>query len=487
MTGVLTVGLALTAAAGLSGQVHELTLDNGMRWLVVERHDAPVFTGFLRVRAGGADEARGETGLAHMFEHMAFKGTPVLGSKDWAAEAPLLAEVERVGDALARLTRAGQGDSDEARALGLELQRLTREHRAHVDDNALVRLYQTAGAVGLNATTDKDLTSYFVSLPANRLELWATVEAQRLAAPVLRDFFSERSVVQEERLQRVETAPMGAMYEELLQLAFVTSPYRWPGVGFASDLSSLTMSGARAFFEAHYAPANVVGCLVGDVTVAEVRPLLERTFGRVPARAVAPGPTFTEPPSRAQRRSAVTFDAKPRLLLAFRKPAPPSRDDALFDVFDVLLGQGRTGRLQQRLVYRDKLAQAVGTFTAPGSRFEGLFVVSVVPLEGVSVEAVERAVWEELERLARTPPDDTELERVRNRVSADMARSMETNAGLASALSRAEALFGDWRYVETLPTMVDSITAAEVQAAAARFFTKEGSVTVTLTPGGGAR
>lgn len=481
----LSLSLGLVTSAGLSDQVHELTLQNGMRWLVVERHDAPVFTGFVRVRVGGADEAPGETGLAHLFEHMAFKGTPVLGTKDWAKEAPLLEQLARVGDALAGLERAGRADSDEGKALKLELARLSAAHKALTDENALARLYQSAGAVGLNATTNKDLTSYFVSLPKNRLALWMTVEAQRLASPVLRDFYTERAVVQEERLRRIETNPDGAMYEELMQLAFVSSPYRWPTVGYSGDLKALTMAGARAFFDAHYVASNAVGCVVGDVTADEVKALLEKTFALLPTKPRPAEPVFSEPPARAQRRSALKFDAKPRLLFGFRKPPPPGRDDAIFDVLDVLLGEGNTGRLHQRLVFKDRLAQAVGTFTGPGSRFDGLFVISVVPLDGASPEAIERAVWDELERLEREPPSATELEKVRNRVTANLARALETNAGIASALSNYEALLGNWRYVEELPKTIESIAGAEVQAAAAKYFVRENNVLVSLSPTGG--
>jgi predicted Zn-dependent peptidase len=485
---VIAFTLAVLAAApgGLETSVHRLALPNGMTWLVVERHGAPVFTGYVRVRVGGADEAPGQTGLAHLFEHMAFKGTPVLGTKDWEAEQPLLAELQKVGDALAALVRAGKGEGDEAKALTLELARLSKAHQALTDENALVRLYQRAGAVGLNATTDKDLTSYFVSLPKNRLALWLTVEAQRFASPVLRDFYTERAVVQEERLRSIETNPGGALFEELNQIAFVSSPYRWPTVGYAGDLRALSLAEAHAFFETYYRASNAVGCIVGDVQVDEVKALLEKTFALLPRKPRPAEPRFSEPVRRAERRSIVTFDAKPRLLLAFRKPPPPSRDDAIFDVLDVLLGEGRTGRLTQRLVYRERLAQAVDTFTGPGSRYEGLFIISVLPLEGVKLEAVEAALWDELERLGREAVAERELDKVRNRVTANLARAQETNAGLAAALSRFEALLGDWRYVVELPRIIDSVTVAEVQDAARRYFVRTNSVTVSLSRGSGA-
>lgn len=482
MKSLLTLLLvsSLARAEGLADQVHELTLSNGMVWLVVERHEAPVFTGFVRVRVGGADESTGATGLAHLFEHMAFKGTPRLGAKNWAEEQPLLSEVQRVGDALAALQRSGKGASPEAQARQLELTALEKRHSALFDENALARLYQINGGVGLNATTDKDMTSYFVSLPKNRLELWLTVEAQRFAAPVLRDFYTERAVVQEERLRSIETSPTGAMYEELMQLAFVSSPYRWPTVGYAGDLRAMSIADARAFFDRHYVASNAVGCVVGDLSAEALKPLLEKTFGALPPAPRPAGPMFSEPPARAQRRSQVTFDAAPRLMMAFRKAAPPAREDAVFDVLELLLGEGNTSRLQQRLVFKDRLAQSVGVFTGPGVRLDNLFIISVTPLAGVKPEQLEAAIWDELQRLVTEPAPAAELEKVRNRVTADLARAIESNNGLANALSRAQTLYGDWRYPLQLPKVIESIDAAEVQATAKKAFTRENSVIVTL-------
>lgn len=479
--GALIVSLAFSALAqpALASRVKELKLANGMTWLVLERKDAPVFTGYVRVRVGGADERPGITGLAHLFEHMAFKGTPRLGAKDWAAEQALLPRIEQVGDALATLRREGKGETPEAKQLAAELAELEKKHGALFDENALARLYQVNGGVGLNATTDKDLTSYFVSLPKNRLELWLTVEAQRFSAPVLRDFYTERSVVQEERLRSIETNPAGLVYEELMQLAFVSSPYRWPTVGYAGDLKAMTLAEARAFFDRHYVASNAVGCLVGDVDVEQLKPLLEKTFGALPTKPRPEGPVFSEPVARSERRSQITFDAAPRLYLAFRKPAPPSREDAVFDVIKVLLSEGNTSRLDQRLVFKDKLAQGVSVWTGPGNRLDNLLIISVTPLAGVKLEAIEAAIWDELNRLSNELVGSAELEKVRRRVSTDLFRALDSNVGAANALSRAQTLYGDWRYPLELPKTIDSIQAEEVRQVSKKTFVKSNSVVVT--------
>ncbi len=476
----LLLSAEASAAFDLRAMVKEHTLKNGMKWLIVERHQAPVFTGMIRVRVGGADEEPGYTGLAHLFEHMAFKGTPVLGTSDFEAEKKLLVQIAQVGDQLAGLERAGKGESAEAKALRERLKAVSAEAGKLTDENALATLYQLNGATGLNATTNKDLTSYFVSLPKNRLELWMVVEAARLAAPVLRDFYTERDVVSEERRMSIDSSPGGVMYEELNQLAFTMSPYRWPVVGYSEDLAAMTLERATAFFKRHYVPSNAVGCIVGDVELAQLIPMLERTFGAIPAGTVAPRPTFSEPPQRAIRRSTVSFEASPRLLVAFRKPPPPAKEDYVFDVLEVLLGQGRTSRLEKRLVLKDRLAQGVGVFGGPGSRLENLFVVSVTPLKGAKLETIEKAIWDELNRLKAEPVPPAELEKVRNRVSADSARSLDSYQGLAGQLSQAEALVGDWRYAADHPQVIAALTAEDVQSVARKYFVAENSVVIDL-------
>ena len=472
---------AASADADLREIVKEHRLGNGMKWLIVERPEAPVFTGFIRVRAGGADEEPGYTGLAHLFEHMAFKGTPVLGTSDFEAEKKLLAEIGKVGDQLALLERAKRGQSDEAQKLRARLNQLQQAEEKLADQDALSKLYELNGAQGLNATTDKDLTSYFVSFPKNRLELWSLVEASRLAAPVLRDFYKERDVVMEERRLRVDSDPGGLLYEELNQVAFTTSPYRWPVVGYAEDLEAMTLREAQRFHRRYYVPANTVGCIVGDVKFSEVVPLLERTFGAIPP-APPPGPLeFAEPESRYQRRSTVFFDANPRVMVGFRKPTLPARDDYIFDVVQILLGEGRIARLHRRLVLKDRIAQFAGVFGGPGSRLDNLLIIVAVPLGKAKLSGLEAAIWDELNRLKTEKVSEKDLQRVRNRVIVDRARTIQSNAGLASTLSYFEAVVGDWRYVADHPKQIESITAEDVQRVAKQYFTAQNAVFVDLS------
>lgn len=477
---IVAAVLAASSAAAQKLDVTQVTLANGMDWLIVEQHDTPVFTGYVRVRAGGLDEGPSDTGLAHLFEHLAFKGTPVLGTRDWAQERPILDRLAQVGEELSGLERTGQGGSPRGIELRAALAKLTAEHRALTDENALLRLYKVNGAVGLNATTDKDVTSYFVSLPKNRLELWLLAEAQRLAAPVLRDFHAERAVVEEERRSSIDSSPAGQVYEALNQLAFVGSPYRWPTIGYAADLRGMTVARAHAFFERHYTASNAVGCIVGDVTAAQVKPLLEATFGQLPLRPRPAAPRFTEPEQRGPRRAVVLADANPRLMIGFRAVPPRSRADSALDVLESLLGEGNSARLTRRLVYQDHLAESVRVFRAPGWRLENLLVISVIPLAGVSTKQVEDAVWDELARLATQPVPARELEKARARIVSDIERNLMSNRGTAHLLTKWHALFGSWRELPRWLDEVGAVTPEELGNVAGTVFVPERSSTVEL-------
>ena len=480
---VAVVCLAFQVAGGaraspdLRKMVVEHRLANGMKFLLVHRHEAPVFTAFIRVKVGGADERIGKTGLAHLFEHLAFKGTSVVGSRDWKRERPLLLSIAEAGDELAGL----DPKSRQAAQVKARIESLSKQARALERENALTEVLLRNGASDLNAETDKDMTTYYVSLPSNRLELWALLEASRLAAPVPRDFYAERSVVMEERRDRVDGDPLGTLLEELTMVAFSASPYRWPTVGFAADLESLSMRDALEFHRDHYMPANAVGALVGDLDIEATKALLDRTFGAIPARPATAGPSaFEEPVRHSERRSVVYFDAAPRLAVGFLKPTLPSRDDYVFDVIQLLMSEGRSSRLYRSLVTENGLCSDVTGVMVPGARLPHLYALVATPLANTSLETVEAALLDSLERLKTEPVAQRDLERVLTRLDADFSRQIATNSGLAETLSFFEAVAGDWRYLADHRRQIESITAAEVQRVARTYFVPENRTVVYL-------
>lgn len=477
----LNLDLLCAASPSLADRVIEHKLANGLTVLMVERHQTPVVSINITFSVGGVNEQVGQTGMAHLYEHMAFKGTRTVGTKDYGKEKPILDELARVGTELEQRQREmaakmGGGTAEEQAAIDALQKRFTElqaEASQYVVGNELALLYQRHGGVGFNASTGKELTRYMISLPANRLPLWAAIESDRMANPVFREFYKERGVVMEERRLRNEDNPTGLLFETFTSAAFRAHGYGVPTIGWGSDILSLTPAETEAFFKTYYGPNRATIALVGDLNPKDVIALIEHTFGKISA---APTPTArvpVEPEQRGERRVEVEFDAEPAVVIGFHKPGLGHPDDDVFDVLDAILSEGVTSRLYQKLVREQRLAASVSTDAGhPGVREPNLFIVMATPLAPHTTAEVEAAIYEELDRLKREPVSAKELERVINNLDADMVRGLRSNSGLASQLAMYQAVAGDWRYVLKSRDKIAAVTAADVQRVATEYFTK---------------
>lgn len=484
---LLWCGAGMSFAADLAERVKEHRLANGLTLLVVERHDSPTFAAYITVGVGSVDETSANRGVAHLLEHMRFKGTRTVGTRDYAKEKPLLDAIEQVGGELDRQRAARQPDPQRIATLGAQLKDLQEQARAFVDSEEVSRIYAENGGIDYNAFTSKDLTTYLVSLPSNKLELWAAIESDRMRNPVLREFYTEREVVKEERRRSRDSDPDGLMYETLLATAFNVHPYREPIIGWMSDLDHLTLEETRSFLSNFYAPVNTVIALVGDVDENQALAVVERYFGKLPAGTPVPAVTAIEPEQNGERRATVRFDAEPKLAIAFHKPTLPSRDDYVFDLIEIILAQGRTSRLYQSLVIKQQLATSVGAYSAPGSRYPNLFVLTATPRAPHTAAEVETALLAELQRLAAEPVTSAELEQARNRLRVDRLRGLRENEGLARMLTFYQTVAGSWRYLVDYDQAVASITPEEVQQTARRYLVPTNRTVVVLEKEGGAR
>ena len=487
----LPLHLSHAASLGLVDRVVEQKLANGMTILMVERHQTPVVSLNMTFGVGGVNEQVGQTGLAHLYEHMAFKGTRTVGTKNYEKEQPVLEEWYRVGTELEQrqrdLARRGQEKpgSPEDRAVIERLQKrfteLQEQAGQFVAGNEMALLYQRQGGVGLNAATGKDLTRYMINLPANRLPLWAALEADRMAHPVLREFYKERGVVMEERRLRNDDSPSGLLYETFTSAAFRAHPYGIPTIGWESDILSLTPADTEAFFKAHYGPGNATIAIVGDIHPPDVMVLIEQTFGKIPSAPPQPPIVTVEPPQRGERRVEVEFDAEPSVVIGFHKPALGHPDDYVFDVIDAVLGDGLTSRLYTNLVREKRIAAAVNSDSNyPGVRSPNLFVLSATPLAPHTTADIEAAIYAELERLKTEPVSAKELEKVLNNLDADLVRALRSNGGLASQLALYQTVAGDWRYVVKARDKIATVRPADIQRVAAEYFTKSNRTVATL-------
>ncbi|MEM7049662.1 MAG: pitrilysin family protein [Acidobacteriota bacterium] len=447
------------------------TLDNGWTFLIVERPTAPVFSFATIVKVGSAQELPGITGLAHMFEHMAFKGTREIGTTDYDAEAKALEALEAAY--LAWQDERLSGKADEARLAELEKAFKERQEEAqqYVVQNAFDEIVERAGGTGMNAFTNTDWTGYFYSLPANRTELFTLLESDRFSNPVFREFYQERDVVQEERRLRTESQPIGRLVEQFLMTAFSAHTYKQPVVGYPSDLQAFTMTDAGEFFQTYYAPSNMITAVVGHVDAERLIPQLERYFGRIPARK-GPSPLRTvEPPQLGERTVRLVEKAQPIYLEGYHKPENTHPDQPVFDAIDDILSNGRTSRLHRRLIRDEQVAVTVQTFTGfPGSRYPNLWTALVVPSRQADLEDFQGQLREEIERLKTEDVSAEELERFKTRAKGDLIRGLRSNQGLAFQLATYQALFGDWRELFRSIDRLEAVTPADIRRVANETF-----------------
>ena len=448
------------------------TLPNGLTVLVYRRPVAPVFSFYTYVDVGAAQEVPGITGLAHMFEHMAFKGTSVIGTKDFPGEKKALAAVDdayRAYDAERR--KPGGADAAKLEPLKKSFKDAQEAADRFIEKNEFSRIVDGEGGVGMNASTSSDQTVYFYSLPANKVELWAYLESSRFLDPVFREFYKERDVVMEERRLRTESTPGGRLFEQFFATAYLAHPYKQPVVGYMSDLQSFSREDAEAFYKTNYVPANLTVAIVGDVKPEEVLPLVETYFGRLPA---GPKPTplrTVEPPQTAEKTVVIQDPSQPVYMEAYHRPSDSDPDDAVYDVISDVLSSGRTSRLYRSLVRDKKIAASAGVLNGlPGSKYPSLIGFRVTPTPGHTNAEAQAAIREQIERLKTEPITDAELRSVKTRAKASLIRGLADNRGIAGALAVTQARYGDWREIFRSVERIDKVTKEDVMRVAKQTF-----------------
>jgi predicted Zn-dependent peptidase len=469
--------------------VTEFTLDNGLHFIVLQRSEAPVVSFHTYVNAGAVDDPQGKTGLAHMFEHMAFKGTAEIGSKSWAEERQSMAQVERVYDQLdAERARGELENKERITALQADLKGAVEKAATYVDTNLYPRIIEENGGEGLNANTGEDSTQFFYSLPSNRAELWFLLESARFKAPVYREFYKERDVVRQERRMRTENEPQGQLIEALGATAIEAQPYRRPAIGWPSDIENLRVSDAEKFFATYYVPANITIAIVGDIDPATAHTLAEKYFGPIPKGPLPAGPTTQDPPRDGVKTVEVESAAQPIEFISYNRPSQYDKDDPVFDVISSVLSGGRTGLLYKSLVRDQRVALAAGADSSyPGSKYPNLFILYVAPTMGKTLPENEKALTAVLDTLKNQKVDEQTLARVKTKVRADLIRQLDNNSGLASLLSTYQANYGDWRKLFTSIDEINHVTADDVQRVARTYFVdKYKTVAYLKAPAGAA-
>ncbi len=492
----------VTATSGLWAQqipVVETTLPNGFKLLTVERRGEPRISGGWVAHVGSANERPGITGIAHLFEHMMFKGTPTLGTKDAKKDMEIIFEQERVRDEM-RLEEAKmrtalrrgviteitspEAKTPRLKELEVNFKKLIEAQRETSVKNEFDRIYTTAGASGMNAFTSEDMTAYFISVPANKLELWMWMESERLLRPVFREFYSERDVVFEERRMRTDSTPTGKFTEQFNALFWDAHPYHWPVIGWPSDIPAISKKQADEFFALYYQPQNITLILVGDFQTTDAQKMATEYFGRIPrGKQPAPEVTTLEIPSVGEKRYYAEAETNPQVEIHWRTVGFGHRDSYALEVLQQLL-LGRTGRLYKALVLGKQVATEA--FAQQDSRkWAGAFAVGAEVKEGKTPLEVEQALEEEIGRIKVGDVPAEELQKVKNNFAAAEYRKLSANMPILFQLIFNEGL-GDWREVNTGGAQIQAVTAADLRKVAVDYFKKENRAVAVYTRKAGA-
>ncbi|MEX0905737.1 MAG: pitrilysin family protein [Balneolaceae bacterium] len=455
-------------------KVSEFTLDNGLHFIIIERPVAPVATFVTFVNVGGANEPVGNTGIAHIFEHMAFKGTHTIGTTDWENEKEAIEKVDEAYKAWLDEMYSPEPDEERMQELRNRFETLQEESKEYVVGNEFTQIIEQNGGTGLNAFTSADATGYFYSLPQNRAELWFSLESDRFINPVFREFYVEKDVIYEERRMRTDSSPVGRLVEEFLSVSFSAHPYGNPVVGWPSDIEATTIEDTRRFFQNFYSPENITIAIAGDVDAGRMQELAEEYFGRMERGNPAPKLTTIEPEQRGERRFIIEEESQPFFLAGFHTVSETHPDFAALQLVGSIISDGRTSRLYKRLVEDEQLALGVQAFNGfPGTKYPGLFLTLAVPNQGVSLEEVEAAINEEIDLVKEGDITQEELDRALTNARASQVQSLNNNMGLALNFAEAHAQQGNWRRTFTFLDDLEKVTLEDLRRVTETYFVKE--------------
>lgn len=468
----------------LKQRIHSFTLKNGMTFVVMERKTSPVVSFVTFVKVGSVDEKTGHTGIAHIFEHMAFKGTKDIGTKDYSKEKVLL---EKLDEAYKKYIKCRDLEKEEekCRVYKEEFEKISHEANSLVKHNEFSKIIERNGGQDLNAGTSTDYTMYYCSLPANKLELWFSLESDRLKNPVFREFYTEKEVIREERRMRVDTSYMGKLVEVFRSIAFSAHPYGHPTIGWDSDIVHTTISDVKEFYRKYYVPQNITIAIVGDVDLNEIKRLAEIYFGDMKKGPDSPYVWTKEPKQTAKKEVLLYADAQPMYIRGYHVPGYGTKDYLALDLLEGILSNGRSSRLYSHLVLEKKLALSIFAFYGfPGERYSCLFGIYAIPNQGVSLDELSRAIDDELNDILKNGVTKQEIERAYTQEEANLLREMESNLGMARELAYAQSIYGDYTRLFSDLEKLKSVSSKDIQDVIKKYFVSSNMVEGRLVHNG---
>ena len=456
----------------LKKNIVEKKLKNGVTLIMLNRGYAPVLAFEIAFKVGSADESYRTIGAAHLLEHMLFKGTDRIGTNNYRKERKILNKINALGETIDRL-KLSKPKNTRLPALEKELKRLQKAHSKYVESSPYDKIYTSNGGVGFNASTSRDKTGYYVELPSSKLELWAKIESERLRNPVLREYYLERKNVIQERLMRTDSKGTGSLFEKFMAAAFISHPYRHPIIGWRSNIPYLSLRDVRNFYNKYYIPGRMTITIVGKQNTEETFKIINKYFNSIESR---PDPTeisIREPSQSGEKRLEMNFKSSPYLIIGWKKPTFPSRDDYICDVISEILSGGKSSRLYKSLVLEKKLVSSVDTWNGgPGARYDNLFMIFATPKRPIKTEHVEKAIYREIDKFFEEV-NEQEIQKVINRMESNIVFGLSKNKGIARLLSYYQTIFGDWRYSVNYLKRIKSITIQDIKKMKEKYFSKD--------------
>ncbi len=441
------------------------TLDNGLTIIMYKRGYAPVFSGIVSVRVGGSDETVGKTGISHIFEHLAFKGTKTIGTTNYKKEKKLLEKLEK----LAKQTDSGNKFSKDQKK---EWEKIHSALKLLWTSEAFSKEYEKRGAANFNASTDKDITRYYVSFPKKELDFWAKMETDRILNPVIRQFYEERDVILEERKMRFENSPEGKMYESFLKIMFLDHPYRNPVIGFEEDIKHITATDVSKFQKKYYVPSNMVVAVVGDIDFEKDFKILEKYFSKIPKAKKIKRNILKEPIQEGERRVNLDIKANPSVFLAYHKPNYPHKDDLIISLLSQIIAGSKISPLYKELIKNSKCASSIGIDEGPGVAYPNYIAFYIVPNGNCSNDKIILIFDKEIEKIREVGFSDEELAIAKRAFLTSTVDVLNSNEGIAKMLAEAKLLYGDHKAILNWMKELDRVSIIDLKTAMNKYLIK---------------
>jgi predicted Zn-dependent peptidase len=467
----------------MEASVKEHVISNGMKFIVLERHEAPVVSFHVYADVGSVNEDYGITGLSHLLEHMAFKGTTTVGTRDLNSELEIYEKLDPLYDRLNLEKKKAKPDQELIAELEKEFEALRTKAKEYIVSNEFIDMFRQEGEASINAYTSNDATQYINSLPSNRVEFWMSMTADRFQNPVFREFYKEKDVVMEERRLSLETQPNGKLLEDFVATAFKAHPYHHSVIGHMSDIEGITRRNVEDYFKKYYSPSNLTVAIVGDVKAKEVFKMAETYFGRMPS-GPKPEPIRTvEPEQWGERHVFVEAQSQPILVVGYHRPAATHEDDTALMAIANIVGQGRTSRLHKTLVKETKIAVQTGSLNGfPGDKFPNLIAFYAITSPRHTSDECLKLMDTGIEKIRNETISEDELTKFKRSTKKGILDGMKPNAQMAQLLTYNEVIQGDWAEAFDAIDRVEALTAEKVKQVANKYLVKKNRTIGEIIP-----